>query len=109
MARVVMSAWSPGRAGCGPGRRLAFAAAYAAALVRSYALRMAPFEVVVFHHLPAPHNRAWCSSETAALLEQAGIAKRPDDDRRTSSPLRQRSASASLGGDAADSGTCFGE
>jgi hypothetical protein len=41
---------------------------------------MPPFEVVVFHHLPGDH-RAWCSAETAAELERAGMAKRPDDVR----------------------------
>jgi hypothetical protein len=36
---------------------------------------MAPFEVVIFHHLPGDH-RAWCTAETAAELERTGIAKR---------------------------------
>jgi hypothetical protein len=41
---------------------------------------MAPFEVVIFHHLPGKH-RAWCTAETAAELERHGLAKRPDYDR----------------------------
>jgi hypothetical protein len=49
---------------------------------------MAPFEVVIFHHLPGDH-RAWCSAETAAELERTGIAKRPDDDRHPGQAMRQ--------------------
>jgi len=48
---------------------------------------VAPFEVVIFHHLPGEH-RAWCSAETAAELERAGIAKRPDDDRLPGEAMR---------------------